>query len=124
MVTNINLKIADLETKEIVASGNFKKVSIISENSKVKLGIDKKEKIALFKDSLNKFTFITKYSSDFKINIRNAENLEVKIDGKIIEFDNDNAYITLNMGEYNIEIKNKTNERVISEIYIQPNVMG
>lgn len=124
LVTNINLKIADLETKEIVASGNFKKVSIISENSKVKLGIDKKEKIALFKDSLNKFTFITKYSSDFKINIRNAENLEVKIDGKIIEFDNDNAYITLNMGEYNIEIKNKTNERVISEIYIQPNVMG
>ena len=123
IIRTVEIGIYNLESKDLVATGTSQKNEFINEQNKEKLKLNEKQDVCLFSDGKNQFKFNVEFYSDYNIKLLNSNNLEVKIDDKIIEFNNDKVVLALTTGEHKIEINNKTNERIFSYIYIEPNVL-
>lgn len=123
IVRTVEIGIYNIESKDLVATGTSQKNEFFNEQNKEELKLNEKQNICLFSDGINQFKFNVEFYSDYNIKLLNSNKFEVKIDNKIIEFNNDKVVLALTAGEHKIEINNKTNERIFSDIYIQPNVL-
>ncbi len=118
LVTKLLLSVFDVETNDVVVASEKTEHKTIGDPAYKDIRVEQEQKLNLLPNGTNYFKFNTEYASDYTFNIPNANGIKVKVNGTVV-----NGSVSLNAGEHKVEIKNLTEEKIISNVTISPNAM-